>query len=394
MKIFLDCLANVPCISVGTNAFIISDIQLLNKKYPGCEIVLFSSDPDVDKLQFGHLPYNITYVKRSNNQFLAILQMKKIVSTVDAVVSAWGDGYITVPPYKLLRKALFLKKKGVPLVLFTSSIGPFNGGFKDWLAIAGLKKFDAVTVRDQVTYDYLKPHGLKKLRLVHDTAFVLEPSEDSCIENLLKRSGLGNRPFVGINTSVLLYNLYKNKNKNYINLMAEYVRWVREYTGYPVLLIPHQIYPDGVSYSSEEYKSRDGDDRYPIEEIMKLLKDNDDVFGLADDMTPQELKGVISKSEIFVGGRMHSVIAAVSLCVPSLIMKYSHKSVGMMTLLGMDKYVWDIDDDLKHLMKKTEVLWQNRKSLRDELSNMMPSIYNDIYQLTDEIDQILGSSIK
>ncbi len=390
MKIFLDCLAATPCISVGTNAFIITDIQLLNRKYPGCETVLFSSNPQLDKLQFGHLPFKISYVQRSPNQVVAMFQMRKIVSQVDAVVSAWGDGYITTPPYKLFRKALFLKKKGVPLVLFTSSIGPFDGGYKDKIAIMGLRKFDAVTVRDQNTFDYLKPYGLKRFRLVHDTAFVLEPCTEQRSDELLSQTGLKGEKFIGLNISVLFYNLFKEQGGDYISLMVRYIEWMREKLKLPIVLIPHQIYPKGFVYTQDEYQAKNGDDRYPIERIFSTIRDQSGVFALQQEMTPQEMKGVIGKSEVFVGGRMHSVIAAVSLSVPSLVMQYSHKSGGMMKLLGMAEFGWDIHDEFEILTEKTFKLWKNRHDIHIRYKEMMPGIYQEIYDLTDELDIIAG----
>ncbi|VFQ46552.1 polysaccharide pyruvyl transferase family protein [Desulfoluna butyratoxydans] len=392
MKIFLDCLASSSCISIGTNAFIISDIELLNEKYPKCEIVLFSSDPEVDKLQFGYLPYKISYIQRSKSQIVAMLQIRRIVSQVDVVVSAWGDGYITVPPYKLLRKTIFLKRQGVPLILFTSSIGPFNGGFKDKLALLGLKKFDAITVRDQNTFEYLKPHGLNRLRLVHDTAFVLEPCSDYRRDELLRQSGLeGGEKFIGLNVSVLMYNLYKERGQDYISLMIEYIEWILNNFEIPIVLIPHQLYPKKMSYTIDEYQSKDGDDRFPIELILSKINKTDRLFALEQEVTPQEVKGVIGKSELFIGSRMHSVIAAISLSVPSLVMQYSHKSEGMMRFLRMPEYVWDINKDFEDLTRRTSALWRDRQIVRAKLNEIMPGIYEDIYDLCNEIERVLES---
>jgi polysaccharide pyruvyl transferase WcaK-like protein len=156
----------------------------------------------------------------------------------------------------------------------------------------------------------------------------------------------------------------------------------------PVVLVPHQIYPKGVSYTQEEYQSWDGDDRYPVELIFSSIKNRSDLFALRQEMTPQELKGVIGESEIFIGARMHSVIAALSSTVPSLVIQYSHKSGGMMKLLGMDPYVWDIKDDFDKLTIKTFKLWNSRQKIRAELKGMMPAIFQGIYDLTNEIDVV------
>ena len=93
-----------------------------------------------------------------------------------------------------------------------------------------------------------------------------------------------------------------------------------------------------------------------------------------------------------MGGRMHSVIAAVSLSVPSLVMQYSHKSGGMMKLLGMDEFVWDIQDEFEKFTEKTHDLWTKRQDVRAKYNEMLPGIYQEIYDLTNEIDAVAGAS--
>ena len=176
--------------------------------------------------------------------------------------------------------------------------------------------------------------------------------------------------------------------------MIRYVEWIRDVLKLPIVLIPHQIYLKEMAYTQEEYQSGGGDDRYPIERILSAIKDTNNVFALQQEMTPQEFKGVIGRSEIFIGSRMHSVIAAVSLSVPSLVMQYSHKSGGMMQFLGMDEFVWDVQDDYERLTEKTQELWNKRQTVRTKFKKMMPGIYQEIYDLTNEIDAITESCEK
>ena len=161
MKFFIDALSRKPTISAGTIAYIISDMQIINRKYPNCEFYMLSVNPEVDNVYLSKLSFNVKLIKRSNSEIGTIFQIRKILKEVDAVVSSWGDAYITVPPYLLFSKAFFLKKRNLPMILFPSSIGPFNGGIKDYIAYLGLKKFDVITVRDFHTFKYLENFSFK-----------------------------------------------------------------------------------------------------------------------------------------------------------------------------------------------------------------------------------------
>jgi polysaccharide pyruvyl transferase WcaK-like protein len=305
-------------------------------------------------------------------------------------VSSWGDAFISLPPYLLYNKALVLKKRKVPLILFPSSIGPFTGGLKDYIAYRGLKKFDFITVRDVITYEYLKKYSLKSVKLIHDAAFVLKPEEDDVVDSLLSEIDLSGKKYIGINISILLYHEFAKNSNDYIQTMTDYILWLKEEFELPVLLIPHQIFPDSYEHSQKEYQSRGGDDRYAIELLLNNLEDKQGIHHLSKYYTPTELKGIIGKSEIFIGGRMHSVIGSISLCVPSLILEYSHKAQGMMKMLEMEDFVWTITSDEQSLRLKTAKLWKEKDDVRQKLSEIMPSIYDEIYSLANEIEKLIS----
>lgn len=387
MKVFLDALSRGPSASIGTIAYTISDMQIIEKRYPSCEFFLLSADPSLDNLYLSKLPYKVRVIKRSKTELGTIFQIRKILSQVDAVVSAWGDAYITLPPYYLYRKVLFLKKKNIPLILFPSSIGPFTRGIKNFFAVRGLKKFDVITVRDRITYDSLKQYKIRQLKLIHDAAFVLNPSKEDEIKQIIAKTGLKSDEFIGLNISVLLYHKFKEINIDYISTMVDLIKWLKKSYKMPILLVPHQIFPDIYNYSLDQYKSIKGDDRYPIDLILNQMKDKEDVFCISDYYTPFELKGVIGKSKIFIGGRMHSVIASISQNIPSVIIEYSHKASGMMKMLDMEEYVWSMSESYESLKEKITKLWEEKENVISDLSSLMPKIFEEIYNLANYIER-------
>ena len=145
MRVYLDALSRKPTVSVGTIAYIISNMHIINQAYPNCEFVMLSVNPEVDNFYLSKTPFKVNLLKRSRTELGTFFQIRKILRKVDVVVSSWGDAYISLPPYLLFLKTLFLKKRNVPLILFPSSIGPFKGGIKDYFVYLGLKKFDVIT---------------------------------------------------------------------------------------------------------------------------------------------------------------------------------------------------------------------------------------------------------
>lgn len=386
MKIFFDALSTKPTTSVGTQAYIISGMQIIARKFPNVEFILLSINPEVDNHYLKQTNLNFKLIKRNPSFIKTWIQVKNILNEVDVVVSSWGDAYITYAPHNLFRKALMLKKRNVPLLLFTSSIGPFpSKGIKSWIAKLGLMMFDELTVRDKITYDYLTRMNIKNLKLVHDSAFVLEPSDMKNVSQILEQSGLKDKEYIGLNISVLLYNLYKEKGRDYALEMAEYVTWLNKTFNMPVVLIPHQIFPSCLNYSEIEFESRGGDDRYAINKVLELTNENVRVYGLLNEYSPMELKGIIKGSQIFIGGRMHSVIAAISTATPAIILQYSHKAGGMMKFLNLEGQLWDVDESIEKLYDLTLKLWENKVEIKETLNSKLPHILTEVNQLANLI---------
>ena len=385
MKIYFDALSLKPTTSIGTQAYIISGLQIISRKFPKAEFLLLSSDIEVDEHYLKQTNLNYKLIQRDKSKIGTWKQVRKILKQIDVVVSSWGDAYITDPPHRLFRKTLMLKKKNIPLILFTSSIGPFSGGLKKIMAVNGLRMFDFLTVRDAITYEYFNSLKLKNVKLIHDSAFVLEPSPKEKVNEVLTKSGFKGDLYIGLNISVLLYNKLKDFGRDYASEMAEFVMWLNNHFKLPVILIPHQIFPTCYKFSPEQYISKGGDDRFAIDEIMKHISDKSQIFPLMGEYSPMELKGIIKGSEIFIGGRMHSVIAAISTATPAMIMQYSHKAGGMMKFLGLDEYLWDIKDTTLKLQEKVDLLWNNRQKIRSKLNNELPPIFEEIYGLVDLI---------
>ena len=393
MKIFVDALSRIPTVSIGTQALIIGCLQILHRRFPEASFVLLSGRPAQERHYLDALGLEVEYVRRADSQWGTWRQLRGILRRVDAVASAWGDGYVGQPAWRLLKKSLFLKRRGVPLVLVTASLGPFRPGLDAWCARRGLGLFDALTVRDLNSLRHVQGLGLRNAQCLPDTAFVLDPAPDEAVAALLRREGIPDEvPWVGVNASILLQHRFPALHgRPYAETMAELVAHVRRTTQRPVLLIPHQIYPaDFAGLTPEIQRSFDGDDRVAADSILERLSDRTGTYVLRGDYSPAEYKGVLKRCELFIGGRMHAVIGAVSMHVPSVIMQYSHKASGVMEMLELGPWAWNVRAPASELFALVDRAWAERPHLRKRLADRVGRDAEAAYRLGDVMAAVLA----
>lgn len=266
----------------------------------------------------------------------------------DTVFSIGGDMY-TLYSNGDYNKELpaFLEKgkaQGVKYVLWGASVGKFEKNpcalkfYKDHL-----RKIDALIVREEVTFEYLKSLGLDDtIYLAPDPAFFV-PSEEY-------EKPINNRPLVGINLSPhsALY--------EYGNIEEGIKRQVRAIVGIiekmqcDILLLPH-VYSRDVN----------DDDRQYLLNIKKALpeKYRCNVSIIDTDPGFVGLRRYLSKCDYVIAARMHCAVNSVCTGVPTLFVSYSEKAKGMA------KYIYGNDSALLSLAD-----FENTQLVVDKLNNI------------------------
>ena len=137
-----------------------------------------------------------------------------------------------------------------------------------------------------------------------------------------------------------------------------------------VIVLPHTP-----SYSSPHVIEPWGNDNRTVtEDIFKKVRHKKIVL-IKNEYTAEEIKGIIGHCDLFIGARMHAIIASTSMGVPTVAIAYSHKTHGIMEILGCSKYVLDIKDlDYNTLASAISDVWNNRIKIRKELESKMADI--------------------
>ena len=398
----------------GTMAMVVSTVKALRKSISDARFVLLSNCPETDKKRYEQ--HRIKVVeriwkrdeKRSKSHLLCLmvyallslfrcvmwrvykffnlnLKLKGTIGeyvTADAIIDLSGDSlsddYGTLPLCEILYSILFgiIVKK--PVIIYAQSIGPFKTPLTRTLAKFILNRVNMITVREKITKNYLQKFGINKppIYLTADSAFLLEPASVKTVDKILIREGLAenNKIRIGISPNRIIHRwsfpeskCLKEKHKRYIELMAEITDYLIEKLNATVILIPHVMIPNN-------------DDRTTSKEIYEKLRNKHDVKLIMNEYTAEEMKGIIGRCDMFIGCRMHAIIASTSTCVPTIAMAYSHKTHGIIgEMLGQEEFVVDVrnlyfDSLLSEILSKIDILWLERDRVRENLRQKIKEI--------------------
>lgn len=300
---------------------------------------------------------------------LPYMNMLSMAKRKEIAFSVGGDNYCygEYGARKFAKYNGFLSSRGVKTVLWGCSVEP---ALIDKKMRKDLNRYDLIVARETITYEALRKINSNVI-LAPDPAFTLKKAPANY------PTGLGKKPYIGINVSPLIQSLDQGENitlENYRNL----VRHILERTDRDIALIPHVVWANN-------------DDRVPLGQLYEEFKSTGRVF-MVEDQNCMQLKEIISGSEFFVGARTHATIAAYSTCVPTLVVGYSVKARGIARdLFGAEEgYVLPVQE-LKSpcdLVSAFEPLYVRKEEIRNHLSNMMPEYIAGIQAAKDAVERL------
>jgi polysaccharide pyruvyl transferase WcaK-like protein len=229
-----------------------------------------------------------------------------------------------------------------------------------------LNRADLIVVREDVSLSFLKKIGVDNPHtyLAAEIAFLLKPAPPEKVHEMLLKEGINEKnahPLIGIGTNALVYRAFKSKNESYVAFMAKIADYLVKKMNAQIVLISHVIIPP---------KYDPYDDRYLARKIYQTAKNKNRIRLIEGDYSPEELKGLIGKCDLFIGTRMHTNIAATSMRVPTIALGWSHKYYGIMKMLCQEKYVCDARAaNLNELVLKISDAWHNRDEIRKRLTS-------------------------
>ena len=259
-------------------------------------------------------------------------------AAADAVI-ATGGTYL-VPYYRLSPRIvnfLVCLALGRPLVLFTQSLGPFQGDASGMLLRAILRRCRLILVRDDSSRQHLRAIGVSRSRIVMcaDAAFALAPSplveEDS-------RAGV--RP-LQVAVSLRDWPHFRSGEgggtmETYLDAMAELVTALVAHHGAAVTFV-------STCQGEPAYWT---DDSCVADRVVDRLapKVRDTVRVDRAHRSPQQLIERFRAFDVVVATRMHAAILALCARRPVMGIAYEFKTRELMQRVGFGELVIDIEE--------------------------------------------------
>lgn len=369
------------CYNRGSEALVRGTIEIVKKSIPDSKIVLCSGEEN-----FGsHLNIkNVdTYVRRQSyygalsfnrvmsNFFGKVLRNKELSDKIkykylikechdaDLVIVCGGDNYDkSYNMYNLMHSvnsAIRKTTKG-KMLLYDCSLaeGEITDDTKKDFAL-----FDAITAREEDTFNVFKK-AFTDIPVYYypDPAFVMDCKETKLPEIFDKGD------VIGVNLSTMAVETQYGSDKNtVVKAYRNMIDAILSDTDKNVLFIPHVM--------------RNLDLRV-LKELYSYYSENERVALLSDEtLNAPELKYIISHCCMYVGARTHSTIAAYSTCVPTLVLGYSVKSIGIAKDLfgdfsGYVVPVNTISKDNDGVLKSAfENMYKQRETIKKRLNEKM-----------------------
>ena len=382
----------------GCQALIFTTTKILKDAFPDASFSVFSWEPEYDEQHFDDDSIECRFIKhrfqtgefsRRNrfwfflNYYLGlrtdrILRVKpsfyEAIKTSDLVVVSGGDiladyGEEAIKHYFFpIAVAIALKKS---TYVFTQSITPYKKEETLRFAKFYLDKVSLITVRETLSFDYLKNIGIKApFYLTADPAFTLRPCQDHRLKEIIQAEHLPgmnmNRPVIGVSVSETATKWSESSHDDFVKIMADVCdQMINRYKA-RIVFVPHVTYENDPS----------NDDRLVGRAVRSLMVNKQEVFLIEGDYSCSELKAIIGRCTLFIGARTHATVAATSMLVPTIALAYSVKALGIMEdVLDMDKCVCNIKSlNREELLRKAEYLMENREDVVNEMKNRLEKI--------------------
>ncbi|MBN2133908.1 MAG: polysaccharide pyruvyl transferase family protein [Sedimentisphaerales bacterium] len=269
------------------------------------------------------------------------------INSADIVISKGGQFYRFtttssfrgfLSSYMAFYTALICIRLRKRLAFVSHTFGPFINSGSKCIARYVLNKAFYVGCRESISREVLLELGIEpaKLDVIPDTAFALSPASDQWRQEFLKKKGISPESYAIVIAKNWTFDEHSVDQRRalyerYVRVMAR----VSDYLGVKadtVLLVVHN---DGKHSDNEN-------DSVPVGDILDHMELKEKAVVVNDDLSAREQSVLYGGAQVVVATRLHAAIFALIAGAPCVAISYSHKTEGIMQMVGLGRYVVDI----------------------------------------------------
>lgn len=358
--------------NTGDEAILSATIADLRIEIPNLHITVVSDDPEYTRKL--HKVDAISPPKCTNNirkmDLKKDLQFTRLVHNADLFILG-GGGLIQPGSVGHLLKILHAKMVGVKTMLYAVGVQSPLLSYREKLLTRFVLNYctDVITVRNEMSKSILIELGVKRsIYVTADPAINLPTADHQRINEIFQQENIPQaKPLValclrnwnspGLKKRFLNRSAFDETKSEFGKVLSDEINYLTNELDRNVLIAPLLV-------------SENGNDRRDMENLVNNPNLNkDSIYIIRGEYTPQEIKGILSKTEFIVGMRLHSLIFGATHYIPLIGLSYLPKVSEFMKQIDLSSYCVDISE---------EVDWKTLKSMIDNLIMNKESISNRI----------------
>lgn len=253
------------------------------------------------------------------------------------------------------------KKKGIPVVLYNSSLGPVTCPAGNKAMQRVIDSADKVILRDVESVEMLKRENITHPDINEgaDCALNATPVADKRFEEICQEQDLfkSERPVIGFNVNSYVDAFVREDGKtfgreNLVELYAETVDRTIEDLGVDIVFVETQVMDMGIA-----------------NEVLAKIKNKQHVRLVTNKIySYNEICSVLQRFELFVGMRTHSLILSSAMGTPPVGIVTYPKNRGYMRTIGLEQNLIEFKalsvDAYTDLIKKA---FENRVAIKKSM---------------------------
>lgn len=281
------------------------------------------------------------------------------------------------------------------LILLPQTYGPFKSRFTRAISRYILRRSKIIYSRDAASAEYVKEilgnNSVQgRVQVVPDVAFALDSREPASLDvGKLQEIRTDKNIVVGLNISGLLYNGgYTGDNmfglrEDYKQVVGQIAEFFLKKENVLLLLIPH-VYPPCGTVNAGLSENDFAACRYVYDKLAGKYSGR--VFTVQGDYDQSQIKYIIGFCDFFLGSRMHSCIAALSLEIPAIGLAYSQKFAGVFDTVGVADLTVDLRTETqKEIEELTDKAFEQRQRYREILAGTIPTAKQKVLNVFNSV---------
>jgi len=352
--------------NIGDEAILAGMITSLRKYVDDPHVSVITNNPEETRALHNVTPVQQSF-KKGIPRFVrsAIFEgelatVRREIANCDVFILGGGSLLQDLRVYylpALLSLVKLAQRCGKKTVIYGIGAGPIDTYFGQRICRAVLNEADLVTVRDSMSKDVLEKCGVRNVIRTADPAFGINIPTQDIIDNYLKSMRLTNgEQYIATTAYNWLHDsdFFRNPAKgthdlqNRREIMANIFESIVNKYDQEMLFVP-TVKIDGDGYTV----------------IKDLMRSSEKARVLDYDTHFNAVFAALSRSNVLIGMRLHSLILATLMGVPVVPISYCGKVKSYLDLIGMEDLYLDVEELGKEvftaqLLDNFDMVWEKR----------------------------------